>query len=156
MTFSDLYDEMIKDIEVVALSQRVRDHDYDDVVAEMIGCLWKAWLTHHPGKGEFKPYWWSLWLNRRADLTRYAGRVKRPSLVTTDLPPEAWGVPLVYEHRPLPMPSESVAQTVWTMIATGHTVQEILRLAGITKRRYYSLIHQWRTPEVKEALLMDS
>lgn len=65
--------------EIARISQnaRVPGMDTDDVAQEMTICLWKASVTHDPAKGPFGTYWWSLWLNRRSDITGAHHAMKR-------------------------------------------------------------------------------
>lgn len=156
MNFSECYERYIDDIEATALSQYVRGYDYDDVVSEMIGCLWKAWKTYQPHRGSFPAYWWSLWLNRRSDLNEAAGRQKRPVLryVANDVLLDIVG-DRVAEESAFPSPPQGagmISVKVWTMLAAGYTAREVMEATGISKRGYYGIIRKWRTEEVKGVL----
>lgn len=153
MEFSEVYRRYSDDIAITALSQRVPGLDYDDVVSEMTGCLWKAWLTWKPGHAGFGSYWWSLWLNRRSDITEAAYRLKRPKTV-------ALGDELFPESRYLldlvpdpPAQCTRQQRLVWMLLASGEPVNEVMRITGLSKRGYYDLIRSWRTKEVRSALL---
>ena len=148
--FSEVYEEYLPDIKVIALGQRVPGLDHDDVVAEMATCLWKAWGTWDDTKGAFGSYWWSVWLNRRSDLTQAAFRDKRPRLVLTD---EVRGTGYTMGGWPeAPEGSDLVAQNVWNLLASGEPVKEVIHRTGVSRRRYYDLIRSWRSEEVRSIL----
>lgn len=153
MEFSEVYEKYEPDIRVAALSQRVPGLDYDDVMAEMVGCLWKAWQTYTPGPTTFGSYWWSVWLNRRNDLTALANRMKRPKHVLIS------DVSILgqqsYEMSQWPEPPAGTAELerrVWDLLASGEPRSVVLEETGMSKRRYYDIIRGWRTEEVERSL----
>jgi hypothetical protein len=152
MDFREVYKNFCDDIKVTALSQHVPGMAYDDVVSEMTACLWKAWRSHDPSKGSFGSYWWSLWLNRKADIYNAFRRQKRPT--TVPLPPELLpDEALLTQIVPLPPKGSShAAKLVWHMLATGERASDVIEKTGLTRRRYYELIASWRTKEVEDSL----
>lgn len=152
MTFGEAYDAYKQDIRVSALSQKVPGLDYDDVVSEMLICLWKATETYKTGTGtSFGAYWWSLWLNRRSDIASSWHATKRIHPVLSD-------EPLVegqYEDRPMVNPPGEVSaqdRMVWDLLATGASAADTMRAMSISRRRYYSTVRDWRTKTVYETL----
>lgn len=149
--FSEVYQKFSQTIGVIALSQHVPGLDYDDVVSEMKACLWVAWKQYQAHLGRFESYWWSLWLNRRSDLTRMALRVKRPRTVSAGdcLPDEPYLMAL------FPQPPEKTTEQgreVWCLLAGGARPHEVRQQTGLSRRGYYDLISRWRTPEVRDML----
>lgn len=149
-TFEEVYPGFRDDIATTALSQRIPGMDYDDIVQEMTACLWKAVQTWQDGAGaSLGAYWWSLWLNRRSDLTDAATARKRARLVPVPFPLDS-----TYVDRHLPAPpqgSEALDVLIWTLLAHGDPPGAVKALVGV--RRYYRAIHSWRTEAVWEELL---
>lgn len=122
----------------------------EDVASEMMLCLWRACQTWTEAKGQFAPYWWSLWLNRKADIIRQynAGKRIHPIPVET-LPEPGYGV------RLFPYPpemSDPVGRLVWMDIAVGYTPTEVRKRHRLSSRKYYSMLAKWRTDEVLQML----
>lgn len=153
MTFSEVYEKFESDIRVTALSQRVPGLDYDDIVSEMVACLWKAWATFKEGTVRFAAYWWSIWLNRRSDLTAQANAFKRPKQVLlsdlTILPQHGYSMARWPDP---PAGTTELEQRVWDLLASGEPRSVVLEETGMSKRRYYDIINGWRTEEVEKAL----
>lgn len=151
MQFLDVYPSFKEDIAITALGQKVPGLDYDDVVSEMTICLWKACDTYtHGSATTFGAYWWSLWLNRRSDLTRqwYAEKRVRATPVentpdgayTSDLAPDA------------PKGATEQDRLVWDLLAGGDEPKEVQDALGISRRRYYNTVKAWRTETVENML----
>lgn len=153
MEFSEVYREFASDIRVTALSQRVPTLDYDDIVSEMTACLWKAWLTYSPCGTSFGAYWWSVWLNRRSDLTAQANAFKRPKHVLLSdlsiLPQQGYSMA---RWPDAPTGSGELERTVWDLLASGEPVNKVMERTGISRRRYYDIINGWRSQEVERHL----
>ena len=151
MGFDEVYEKFAEDIKVTALSQRVPGLDYDDVVSEMSACLWIAWNKDKQPDMPFGKFWWSLWLNRKADLIRSSHRMKRPQNVI-----HVWSHELMdqnYLHELIPSCSGTrLQQNVWKMLAVGYTPTEVQTCLGISRRTYYGIIQRWRTPEIEDVL----
>ena len=160
MTFSEVYEKYLPHIEVAALSQYVIGHDYDDIVSEMLGCLWKAWKTYDAEKGSFAASWWPLWLTRRRDINRDAKAEKRPLMydlwheLGDDLLDAAISarMPTTIKHLPVPTTDDKKRRMVWVLIAAGFTPSDIMEATGMSRRAYYGIINAWRTPEIKSLL----
>lgn len=153
MEFSEVHRKYADDIAITALSQRVPGLDYDDVVSEMLMCLWRAWKTFKHDKGAFGPYWWSLWLNRRSDITAAANRIKRPRHVLVDEP--ILEDSYTQQLTPQPPTDDPREQLVWHLLAVGEPVKNVIEEIGLSRRTYYDLIRSWRTEEVRASLLPD-
>lgn len=150
--FDPVFDAFRTEIRFLARTQYVPDMDADDVAAEMTTCLWRAWQTYRPVSGDFGTYWWSCWLNRRADLWAAAMAIKRPVLV----PVEDKYLERSTKDRPglLPPPpgTTDLGRQVWALIAQGETATAIRQFLRISKRAYYDVITGWRTPSVRQYL----
>lgn len=150
MQFEEAYERYSDDIRVAALSQRVPGLDYDDIVQEMLVCLSKAVDTWDPKKGGFAPYWWSLWLNRRSDLTDTANRLKRPRHVLAGTVRDTSYTTVMWPEPP--QDADHNASMVWYLLASGERVKEVIEQVGLSRRAYYDLISSWRTAEVRRSL----
>lgn len=129
--------------------------DTDDIFAEMIECLWRAHCSFRISSGiSIERYWWSIWMNRKADLVRRNTAMKR------DCSNETLVDDVFEEHHPLtpepvvvPAPTfDSVSVRVWSMLADGYGPKEVMARCGISQRRFYEIVRQWRTAEIREAL----
>lgn len=154
MEFSEVYREYASDIRITALGQKVPTLDYDDIVSEMFACLWKAWVTYSPCSTTFGSYWWSIWLNRRSDLTAQANAYKRPKHV---LLPDLGILPKqpAYTMARWPDPpagTGELEEIVWHLIASGEPRSVVMQRTGVSKRRYYDIISKWRSEEVESRL----
>lgn len=153
MEFSEVYERYSSDIRITALSQRVPGLDHDDIVSEMEACLWKAWLTYTPSPTSFGSYWWSIWLNRRNDLTTLANRLKRPRHVLVSDVSILGEQPYAMQHWPEPpRGTTELERRVWDLLASGEPRSVVLEETGVSKRRYYDIIDRWRTREVEKLL----
>lgn len=155
MDFEKVYAKYAPEISLLAKSQRVPGLDPEDIASEMTVALWKATTSYQPDSGlSFGQWWWSLWLNRRSDLSEafYASKRIHP----TPMDPQAARDALEAEDRVVvlpPCPSDDVLDNViWRMLAQGSTATEVMTFTEISKRAYYSTIHEWRTPEVRRHL----
>lgn len=150
MTFEERYEQFRQQIAVVALGQKIVGLDYDDVVSEMLVCLWKAHSTFDPDHGvTFGVYWWSLWLNRKSHLIEAVNAKKRPRTIPTDEP--------LFERSydmsvPTGTPGEGVEALVWSMLGSGFLPGEVIAMTGVPRKGYYRLIRSWRTDEVRSML----
>jgi hypothetical protein len=150
--------------------QRVPGMTKDEIKAEMIESLWNARMTYDRDLGvTFEAYWWSIWLHRKADLIKYSLRAKRDvrreilhgddwfadaeDEDVVERLPILW--PVVADNNSIPEPPTTVPveRRVWCLLAVGATRQEVLALCDLPKRRYYQIIHGWRTPQVRKELL---
>lgn len=149
MDFGEAYERYGAEIKRLSSSQYVPGNEPDDVANEMLVILWKACETYVPGRGAFGPYWWSLWLNRRNDITAAYHALKRVHGIPTEHLPE-----LEYGMKMFPMPPETdeLGRRVWGAIARGDTPKEVQTEVGISRRRYYAYIEDWRTEEVRGTL----
>lgn len=130
--------------------------DRDDVRQEVTICLWKAWTTWKAADGPLETYWWSIWVNRKANLIAQWMRKKRPCCVylePDDLQGLAKTLDPVMETTP-ECPGGSLAMmAVWKLIALGYTPSEIRQRLGITKHCYYSvMLPAWRNDSVRSVL----
>lgn len=152
MDFDTAWPAYEQQIRRLSVTQRVPGLDPDDVASEMAICLWKATNTYRAGTGPFGTYWWSLWLNRRSDIAAAHHAIKRVHGIPTDVLPER-----AYQQVLFPMPptKDPLGRAVWGALAGGDTPKEVQRDHDLTRRRYYEIIRQWRTDEVREALQGD-
>ena len=154
LPFSDFYDVYGDEIRATAHSQSIPGLDYDDVVSEMLICLWKAANTYEYAEGTpFASYWWSLWLNRKYTLTRDFSREKRiqPVLVedTQSLDRS------VTDHHlpPAPLSADDQERLIWDLLAVGCNATEVQREAEVSKRTYYRTIQSWQTEAIHNMLI---
>lgn len=150
MKFSEAYEKYRRDIKVTALAQRVPGLDYDDVVSEMLICLWRASQTYKPGKATFGAYWWSLWLNRKANLVEAFNTAKRGVAVPTEDIELGSYVQRTFPEAP--RGSSPQERMVWDLLGHGEPIKDVISLTRLSRRRYYDLIASWRTDEVREGL----
>lgn len=137
----------------LAKTQPVLGMDPEDVVSEMLMCLWKATQTWAPGKGSFGTWWWSIWLNRRSDINAAFHAAKRPLSYPTSHRPGLLDRQVMQRRDPdVPTGSSARDGLIWRLIASGEPVSEILRLTETSRRGYYSLMKRWRTEEVRDDL----
>lgn len=150
MQFTEVYPLFKSDIAVTALAQKVPGMDYDDVVSEMTICLWKACESYSHGATSLGAYWWSLWLNRKADLIRQWYASKRVHPILTDQVPEgSYTDPLPPDP---PKKTGDVERLVWDLLAGGDEPKEVQDALGISRRRYYNTVHTWRTDSIADML----
>lgn len=133
----------------------------EEVVNEMRAACWRASLTHDPDKGSFEKYWWSVWLNRKVDLTRMHSRAKlrEPVFYPLDLledPATAW-LPHREDHQkniipPCPI-RDPLTVELWNMLARGSTPADVQDELEISRRSYYAIIQKLRTPEVRRLFI---
>lgn len=158
MDFEGVYQEWEGAIKARAHHQHVPGLDYDDVVAEMTTCLWIAWNKDTRKDDTFAKFWWSLWLNRKIDLIKYAKRARRPqqsdliSLGDMTLLDALAGASRRESVPPMPGKWETTSGTVWRMLAMGYTPTEVQVSLRLPKRSYYGIISNWRTNEVRSLL----
>jgi hypothetical protein len=115
--------------------------------------LWKAWATYTPSPTKFASYWWSIWLNRRNDLTALANRLKRPKYVTLSDVSILGDQPYSMVRWPdPPAGTTELEQRVWDLLAAGEPRSVVLEETGVSKRRYYDIIDGWRSEEVEKQL----
>lgn len=151
MDFVEAYEQHREQIGRHARTVFVPGLESEDVASEMTVCLWNACKNYTPGKGQFAPYWWSLWLNRKADIIRSWNAEKRVHPIPVETLPETG-----YGEALFPMPpaeSDHLGCKVWLDIAVGYSPTEVRRKHHLSARRYYSLIESWRTDEVRRSLL---
>jgi DNA-directed RNA polymerase specialized sigma24 family protein len=136
---------------VSAYRQTIDGLEYHDVVSEMRLCLWQACKTWDQEKGPFGRYWWSVWMNKKADLIRGNLRQKRPKVIPTgDWMPES-----SYTMQRVPEPPQggtALTNLIWSMLACGETASDVITLLPISRRSFYRIISEWRNDHVKERL----
>ena len=139
------------EIRMLARRQHVPGLDEDDVANEMLIVLWRACDTYQPASAtSFGAYWWSMWLNRRSDISgaHYARKRIRAIPVST-MPERAYMDPMPLD----PPTSDPVEALVWRLLAAGESGAEVRMLTELSKRGYYSLIEGWRNEDVRERLI---
>ena len=149
MDFPTAYARYAAEVARLSRTQRVPGLDAEDVENEMLIVLWKAVDSYVPAKGGFGPYWWSLWLNRRHDIASAYFAVKRIHPILTESVPDAG-----YGERlfPLPPDTDATGARIWGSLARGDTPKEVQEDTGVSRRRYYDYLRQWRTKEVRDGL----
>lgn len=152
------FNELLADYEVrIRNSARVHPvpgMDQDDVVQEMRICLWKARATYEANRGEFGTYWWSVWLNHRANLIKRFFRMKRPKEIPVDdLTPLDTGTTDDHPRGPEPsITSDPTSAEMWLMIGEGFSMREIVTALDINNHVYYRQLRSWQTDEVRRFL----
>jgi hypothetical protein len=140
-----------------ANTQRVPGLAPDDVAQELTACLWRAFTTFtgEYSESRFNKYWWSIWLNRKADLIDHFFAGKRAAEITHLEPEELEALaPLVTVRDVVPCPSsDPVARAAWFMLQEGYQAQEVRKVLEISLRKFYGIIASWRCPEVRELLV---
>lgn len=149
MDFEATYEAFKDQIARLSCVQRIPEMEPEDVENEMTVMLWKAVDTHDDAKGPFGTYWWSLWLNRRSDLSKSYYAVKRVHGLPTGTVPDQSYAQKVF---PLPPKTDALGRRVWGAIANGDTTAEVRRDQELSRRRFYQLIHSWRTEEIRRML----
>jgi hypothetical protein len=137
----------------VDFSEAYERYAHDDVISEMLACLWQASSTYDPERPTtFGAYWWSLWLNRKTYYIRLWNAQKRvhPVLLGEHIVEAGEYAVRLLPEPPPDAPPEAVA--IWVRLALGDERQDVLRDLGISKRRYYDILHSWRTDEVATTL----
>lgn len=154
--FADEYARFKDDIEHSAGKQFIPGMERGEIVTEMLVCLWKASNTWRPSKGPFANYWWSVWLNRKYDLTKMHDRHHGRTEYTDDHALlEALCGPSSDRVGPAaPDGADAHERAVWNLLASGEQVNQAIQLAGISKRRYYQIIDRWKHDESVHASLL--
>jgi hypothetical protein len=159
--FSDEQARRRSEIHRLSYTQRVPGLDPEDVEEELTVALWRACTSYDPDSGAtLGQWWWSLWMNRKADLIDGYFRKKRLHPAPMD-PEEVVGLvdalsPLLRTgDLPIPhCPCEGTTERrVWVLLALGYPGQEVRKVLSISRRRFYTIIDGWKTPEVKALLL---
>lgn len=156
MRFQEALDRFQEEISTTAPGQWVPGLERDDVQNEMLMCLSTAADTFNPGKAKtFGVYWWSIWLNRKYDITASYYAAKRPVLVL-DSPLDSLLEEQAVRDRPhfpdAPRGSSLTERLVWQMVGQGDRVTEVMAATHISRRGYYDIIHKWRTEVVRRDL----
>ena len=156
MNFDAVWEQYKTDMAVAAFGQTVPGLDYDDVVSEMGICLWRATQTYDPDcEVSFGAYWWSLWLNRKADLVDAWKARKRVDLGTTvpldDVDESDYGY-VQRLHIGAPEGSSATEALIWDLLSAGFTSTEVRDHSTISLRRYYATIARWRTKTIHDLL----
>ena len=153
MDFAEAHQQFKSQIRAVARSQRVPGLDYDDIVSEMLVCLWRAVTSWREDQGTgFASYWWTLWCRRKATLVKAYYRIKRPITITVE--DEVLDTAWCPQDIPLPPRGTTDEEAlVWMLVASGEPVKDILEAMGMSRRRYYEVIRSWRTEKVRTGLV---
>lgn len=150
MDFDLAWSRYGREIERIAHHQWVPGMDTDDVMNEMLICLWRATQSYRPALGySFPAYWWSLWLNRRSDITEAYKALKRVHGIPYEHPPERTVQDVLF---PMPPTTDELGVAVWGALGLGDTPSEVQSDLGISRRRYYDVIRRWRTKAVRDHL----
>lgn len=156
--FEALYADYAQEIRRLSATQFVPGMEPEDVASEMMVALWKASQSYNPrGRLSFGQWWWTVWLNRRSDLAGIYHATKRIHPVPVeDAVLSAFDKP---DSSLAPFPrcpsDDPLDRNVWRLLAEGHNAREVITYTAITRRRYYAMIHRWRTEEVRERLRTD-
>lgn len=115
-------------------------------------CLWKAFQTFDQTKRDFGVYWWSLWLNRKADLVKAFNRQKRAK---TCLATDEWWSLQMDTDKPsknrcvYPFSDDNMTERLaWDLLASGCTPLDVQEACGLTRSGYYQIIRSWKTDAV--------
>lgn len=154
--FAYLYRQRSDEIIRLSHTQRVIGMEPGDVASELTECLWKAFSTFRPTDGlTLGQYWWSIWMNRKADLiTAYFAKKRLHAMPMSpqdiaDLGEALAPLVTVGDLCPTADPTERV---VWWMLSTGVTGLEVRELLRISWRTFYRILDGWRTDEVRSLL----
>lgn len=148
MKFSTRYQSYREEIRATARRQFVPGLDYDDVVSEMSICLWRAHESWDETTGtSFGSYWWSLWLNRRTDLTRESNALKRPKTEPVEDPDKKGSYRVIRFPDP-PRHATKQDRLIWELLGAGETAGSIINMLKISRRRYYRTVKGWHSEDV--------
>lgn len=161
MSTSADFDEVVRDyrgyIRTVAASQRLPGMDYDDVVSEMLHCLWKCHQTWDEELNpSFKNYWWRVWSNRRANILRDASRRIQP-IYTDDY--SSLEDLTAYDLEVLPEPpvgSSEQERALWFLIASGYQRKDIFALLRMSEWKYRNAMRKWRSHAVSLGVVYEA
>src|SRR5574343_1155103 len=152
--FAAEYARRKNEIDRLAHTQRVPGLDRDEVRAELLQALWRAFQAYDPGKGTtLGQLWWAVWMNRKVDLIAAFFAAKSPGPYTTTTDADFWTEVLDTMHPFIDLadlcPStDRTERAVWALLCQGFTGIEVRSVLGLSVRRFYAIIDRWRTPEV--------
>jgi len=155
--FTNVYHERLEDIDKLAWRARIPGMDRDDVRSEMAYCLWVAWRKFDQTQcTDLGVYWWSVWLNHRANWIRSYNAQKRAAKELPFSHDELIAMaPLTYPGQLVEPPDDvddNISHTAWAMLALGYLPGEVQEALGLSNRRYYTLIDSWKTSNVHDWL----
>jgi hypothetical protein len=153
--FGEQYEKYRRQVKVLARLQRVPGLDADDVEVEMLVCIWKAVQTFDPSNGlDFGGWWWTLWLNRRSDISEAFYADKRPRPLSCD--PAIMNVVADQAEAMVVVPACPTTgradSAVWSALANGRTVSQAMEEAEVSRRGFYNILRGWRTPVIRNYL----
>jgi len=148
--FEWLHQEIAHKIEKQKLhfSQHLPGMTSDEVRAEMLESLWRAWDSYSYSASSGVPiekYFWSVWTHRKADLLKYYFRQRR-DIRKEVLEPVLYDE-VGYEEAFLPPPpvhSLPDERRMWALLAQGYAPQEVQEQLHMPVRIYYRIIHKWQ------------
>lgn len=169
-TFAEMYKEVEQEIRVLSRSphHQIPGLTSDDVEVEMMVCLWKARNHYRKSKGTtthtgrrtvlrsalgdgLMAYFWSIWLNRKADLIDYAMYQLRDyrkesvqEVSDTDML-RAFGLAVTPQDLvllELPAGYTVTEQRVWKLIASG--MDPVLVAKTIGRKTFEMIMEVWR------------
>lgn len=166
--FSTFLDKLDKEISKTAARQYIPGYTPEEIKAEMVECLWKAYTTYDRSKNiKLEQYWWAIWMNRKSNILKASYAAMRDVRLTLHVDPrafsqdfpgegdEGWWMRLSQElERNLPdesmfiipeCPSDEVLhKQVWVLLATGYTPSDVMRYTAISKKQYYEVTRDLR------------
>lgn len=154
--FGEQYERYKRQVKILARVQRVPGLDADDVETEMLLCIWRAVQTFDPSVGlDFGAYWWTLWLNRRSDITsaHYAEKRPRPLICTPDIIRSVADKSEAMVVVPACPTTGRAERIIWSALAQGRTVAQAMQEAEVGKRRFYDIVRGWRNSAVRRYLV---
>jgi len=176
--FEPLYREYKPIISEAANSSKgyVPGQTKEDVRAWMAWCLWVAYIKFREDQGEFRTFWWSIWLNKRAELIRNFNAEKRPLEVVTDwddllakspivfpdyfldvatpptIVPEEHQLAVGYVETQQPVAPDLTQRIAWALLALGYKEVEIRRALDMSIHDWYAMLDFWRCPAIEYML----
>lgn len=142
-------------------TQRIPGMNSDEVYAEMLYTLWKAWETYDSEVGtSVEQWWWVLWVRRKSDLIEsfFAHKRRMEVLVENEglelLADAVIAVPGPEEMHVVECPRhEGILTRLWHLLADGFTGVEVRKLLGIGVNAYYRSVDKLKTDDVRLALV---
>jgi len=158
LSYEEVHKEMIGWLRRAANRTFIVGMTDDEILAEMVECLWKAWLTFDMRDNiTLDQYFQRIWFNQKAKRLRYQtaqrrDRIKERSWPVFD-PDDPWIVQalMVELDTAPPCPIDDPdAQVVWKELAQGATQIEVQAL--LSPRRFKRALKKLRDPAVREYL----
>jgi hypothetical protein len=152
MEFQEALARMDKRIRVACQRDRLPGLLPSEVRSEMLECLWRAAQTYEQDKNDsFDAWYFLLWNQHKARHLRsfFAQKRAQGHEVLTNFEMEAFHPliegPEASDSTPPSFVAGVVQRRVWAMLAAGYKPSEVRSMLNLSLRRYYGIIHEWRS-----------